>query len=90
MPVSIDVSEQRLTLAGELLSPGRDFQALLASESGHFAGEVVFAGYGISDAAAGWDDYAWVPEGAVVLVLEGRPPRPASRSSAGPRSRGAR
>ncbi len=76
MPVSIDVSEQRLTLGGELLSPGRDFQALLASESGHFAGEVVFAGYGISDTASGWDDYAWVPGGAIVLVLEGRPRAP--------------
>jgi hypothetical protein len=84
MPVSIDVSEQRLTLGGELLSPGRDFQALLASESGHFAGEVVFAGYGISDAASGWDDYAWVPEGAIVLVLEGRPHAPGFEEPRGP------
>ena len=77
MPVSIAVAEQRLTLGGELLAPERDFRALLRSESGHFAGELVFAGFGISDPATGWDDYARIrADGAVLLVLDGRPSGP--------------
>jgi hypothetical protein len=78
MPVSIAVAKQQLTLGGEPLTPERDFHALLASESGHFAGEVVFAGFGISDPATGWDDYARIrAEDAVLLVLDGRPSGPA-------------
>lgn len=74
MPVSLSISEQRLALAGRALAPGRDFRALLVSESGAFAGEIVFAGYGISDEATGWDDYRDVSaKDAVVLVLDGRP-----------------
>jgi hypothetical protein len=74
MPVSIAVTEQRLTLGGEALAPERDFHALLASESGSFGGDLVFAGFGISDPAAGWDDLARIrAEGAVLLVLDGRP-----------------
>jgi hypothetical protein len=77
MPVAIAIAEQRLTLGGELLAPERDFRALLASESGHFAGDLVFAGFGISDPATGWDDYARIrAEGALLLVLDGRPSGP--------------
>jgi hypothetical protein len=77
MPVAIGIAEQRLTLGGDVLGPERDFRALLTSESGHFAGEVAFAGYGISDASSGWDDYARIREpGAVLLVLDGRPRDP--------------
>jgi Zn-dependent M28 family amino/carboxypeptidase len=78
MPVAIAVAEQRLTAGGRVLAPGRDFRALLASESGHFAGELVFAGHGIHDPATGWDDYARLDaEGAVLAVLDGRPSGPA-------------
>ena len=77
MPVSLAVVEQRLTLGGEVLAPGRDFLALLASESGHFAGELVFAGFGLRDPATGRDDYAGIrAEGSVLLVLDGAPSAP--------------
>jgi hypothetical protein len=54
----------------------RDYRVLLGSEDGRFAGPLVFAGYGIDDDATGWDDWAGLElEGAVVLVLDGRPDR---------------
>jgi hypothetical protein len=74
MPVAIAVEAARLALDGEPLRDGRDFRALLASESGAFEGDLVFAGYGIHDPVTAWDDWAGLAlEGAVVLVLEGRP-----------------
>ena len=77
MPVAIAAREQRLTVGGQVLAPERDFRALLASESGHFAGEAVFAGHGISDPESGWDDYARLDaRDAVLLVLDGRPSDP--------------
>jgi hypothetical protein len=77
MPVSLAVAKQQLTLGGEVLAPGRDFRALLASENGHFSGELVFAGFGLRDPATGRDDYARIrAEGAVLLVLDGAPSAP--------------
>jgi len=77
MPVSLAVEQEALTVAGEALAPERDFRALLVSESGPFAGELVFAGFGIRDPASGRDDYAGLPaEGAVLLVLDGSPSAP--------------
>jgi hypothetical protein len=78
MPVAIEVAEARLALGAESLVRDRDYRVLLGSEDGRFAGPLVFAGYGIDDDAAGWDDWAGLePKGAVVLVLDGRPDRPA-------------
>jgi membrane-associated protease RseP (regulator of RpoE activity) len=62
----------------------RDWMPHGGSASGVATGEVVFAGYGVSDPAEGYDDYAGIDaRGAVVLVLTGPPPRlrapPASR-----------
>lgn len=47
------------------------------SADGEAKGKVVFAGYGITAPAVGWDDYAGADvEGAIVIVLDGVPPAP--------------
>ncbi len=52
----------------------RDFMPLGFSSSGAFAGPVVFAGYGITAADKGYDDYAGVDvRGKVVLALRYEP-----------------
>jgi hypothetical protein len=52
-----------------------DWLPLGLSGSGKFAGEVVFAGYGISAKDYGYDDYAGLDvKGKVVLVLRYEPP----------------
>ncbi len=74
MPVAIRVARQALSVDGAPLQPGVDFGALVSSADGEVAGEVVFAGYGISAPHSGWDDYAGLDvEGRVVLVLDDRP-----------------
>lgn len=74
MPVTLAVANETLTAGGEALAPGRDFRALLVSENGPFAGDLVFAGFGIRDPASGRDDYAGLrAEGAVLLMLDGSP-----------------
>ena len=51
-----------------------DFQPLNFSSSGKAAGEVVFAGYGITAPEYGYDDYAGVDvKGKIVLVLRHEP-----------------
>jgi len=76
MPVAIRVLRQELAAGGATLGPG-DFGAFLASASAEAAGELVFAGYGITSPHDGWDDYAGLPvEGRVVLVLDDRPVGP--------------
>src|SRR5262245_27577105 len=48
---------------------------LFCSAGGEFEGPLVFAGYGISDADLGRDDYAGLQaSGAVVLIVRGTPP----------------
>ncbi len=72
--VAIRIAKAELAVGGELLARGRDFEALLSSADGDVEGELVFAGYGISDPDAGWDEYAGVDAaGRVVLVLDDRP-----------------
>jgi len=74
MPVEIRVAEQRLAIGDAALEPGRDYRTLLNSADGELAGPLVFAGYGVHDAETGWDDWVGVPaDGAVALVLDGRP-----------------
>jgi hypothetical protein len=74
MPVAIRVAEAALEIGGRRLERGRDFEALLSSDDGELDLELVFAGYGISDAAGGYDDYAGLDvAGKAVLVLDARP-----------------
>ncbi|MHC4846521.1 MAG: M28 family peptidase, partial [Planctomycetota bacterium] len=52
----------------------RNWVPLQTALSGHVGGELVFAGYGISDPHGGYDDYAGLDvKGKVVLVLRGGP-----------------
>jgi Peptidase family M28/PDZ domain/PA domain len=74
MPVAIRIARADLTLGETALVRGRDFEAYLSSADGEAAGEVVFAGYGISADRLGYDDYAGVDAaGKVALVLDYRP-----------------
>ncbi len=74
MPVSIRVLRESLRAGGESFAPRRDFAALLSSGDASVRGELVFAGYGISAAERGYDDWARLDaRGGVALVLEDRP-----------------
>lgn len=57
-----------------LLSFTQDFQPLNFSGNGRAAGEVVFAGYGITAPEYGYDDYAGIDaRGKIVLILRHEP-----------------
>ncbi|HBZ70605.1 MAG TPA: hypothetical protein DEP35_13100, partial [Deltaproteobacteria bacterium] len=58
MPIAIRIARADLALGEQALVRGRDFEAYLSSADGEAAGEVVFAGYGISAERLGYDDYA--------------------------------
>ncbi len=74
MPVSIRVAEARLEAEGREFARGTEFEAFSGSADGDVTGELVFAGYGVSDSASGYDDYADLDvEGKVVLVLSHGP-----------------
>ncbi len=64
------------TLNGETrLEPGDDYLPVNFSSSGLAAGEVVFAGYGITAEEKGYDDYFHLHvEGKIVIVLRYEPP----------------
>lgn len=56
------------------LKVGEEFMPLAFSASGPAAGEVVFAGYGISAPELQFDSYAGVdPKGKIVMMLRGSP-----------------
>jgi len=56
------------------LAAGQDFQPLNFSGNGRAAGEVVFAGYGITAPEYGYDDYAGIDvKGKIVLLLRHEP-----------------
>ncbi len=74
IPVAIRIEKADLSVSGVALERGTDFEPLLTSHSIAVETELVFAGYGISDAESGWDDYAGTDvEGRLVLVLDDRP-----------------
>jgi hypothetical protein len=53
---------------------GSDFLPFAFSDDGDVSGEVVFAGYGITAPAVGYDDYAGLEVGGrIVLVMTGEP-----------------
>ena len=59
---------------------GRDWIAHGGSLAGEVSGEVVFVGYGITVAEAGYDDYTGIDvRGKIALALDGSPPHLASR-----------
>ncbi|MDP2884855.1 MAG: M28 family peptidase [Ignavibacteria bacterium] len=71
-----------LDVTGKLapMSLDRDFRPLGFSLNESFEGPVVFVGYGISDTAKKYDDYAGVDvQGKAVLVLRNAPPAGAER-----------
>jgi aminopeptidase YwaD len=62
------------TLSRAKLRAGEDFQPLNFSSSGKYAGEVVFAGYGITAKEYNYDDYEGLDvNGKIVLVLRYEP-----------------
>jgi Peptidase family M28/PDZ domain len=64
----------RLGVSPVRFEAGRDWMPHGGSSRGPVRGELVFAGYGVSD--SGHDDYAGLDvTGRVVLVLEGAPPQ---------------
>jgi aminopeptidase YwaD len=74
MPVSTRIESAELSIGEEALVRARDFDAFLTSDSGSATGEVVFAGYGITDPENDYDDYENVDvEGRIALVLSDRP-----------------
>ncbi len=72
----VDEAEMSLVLPRgdmELAAPG-DFMPLLFAASGDTMARVVFAGWGISAPALGYDDYAGIdPAGTFVLCFRGTP-----------------
>jgi hypothetical protein len=74
MPVTIAVADAQLGIEGVPLERGPDFEAFAGSADAELDAELVFAGYGISDAEAGYDDYAGIDvTGKIVLVLDHGP-----------------
>ena len=56
------------------LAPMADFTPMSFSSNGTASGPLVFAGYGIRDSAAGYDDYAGIDaRGAIVLIMRYSP-----------------
>jgi len=76
----------RLRLAGKFgqwtARISHDYLPVLDSSSVDLTGSIVFVGYGISDPARDWDEYAGQNvRGKIVLFLRGQPPREGMRVS---------
>ncbi|HVS19772.1 MAG TPA: M28 family peptidase, partial [Planctomycetota bacterium] len=74
-----DGGGSRLEAGGVVAQGAKDLVPLFCSDGASARGPLVWGGYGISNAEAGWDDYAFARkngalEGAVVLVVRGVPP----------------
>jgi len=66
--------------AGSPAEPGRDWTPHGGSLDGRVAGEILFAGHGVSAPEAGYDDWAGVDaRDRIALVLDGAPPHLADR-----------
>lgn len=66
--------ESRLTTLGRTLEVGADLAVVPGSGSGAVQGPIVFAGYGITDARSGYDDYKGLDvKDKLVLVLRYAP-----------------
>jgi hypothetical protein len=74
MPVAIAVTDAQLGIEGVPLERGPDYEAFAGSADAELEAELVFAGYGISDSEAGYDDYTDIDvDGKIVLVLDHGP-----------------
>ncbi len=63
------------------LTAGKDFVTLSYSGKGKAAGEIVFAGYGISAPKLNYDDYAGIDvKGKIVLIMKNHPEHDSSKS----------
>jgi hypothetical protein len=72
--VDPDPAKTTLVVKGNTLKLDDDFIPLRASGEGTADGELVFAGYGISDKARKYDDYANITaKGKIVLVMRYEP-----------------
>jgi hypothetical protein len=70
----LKLPENSLKLGSQTLVAGKDFSPLRFTADGQFSAPVVFAGYGVSDPKAGYDDYAGIDaKGKVVLILRFEP-----------------
>ena len=77
-----DGNSLSLEVAGKTVPAtlNKDFSPLGFSSSESFAGSVVFVGYGISDTAKKYDDYAKMDvKGKAVMVLRNAPPTDSAR-----------
>jgi aminopeptidase YwaD len=53
---------------------GTDYTPLAFSDNGTVSGEIAFVGYGISNPAAGYDDYAGIDvKGKILVIIRGTP-----------------
>ncbi|HOC23894.1 MAG TPA: M20/M25/M40 family metallo-hydrolase [bacterium] len=79
MLVTEQLERAKLTLKNGAFGPvdyqeGNDFTVYMNSGSGKVRAELLFAGFGISEPAMGWDDYAGVDaKGKIVLIQRGLP-----------------
>ena len=72
--VDPDPAKTSLAIGDRQLKLGDEFLPLRMSQEGEAAGPVVFAGYGISDAARHFDEYADLDvKGKIVLVMRYEP-----------------
>jgi Zn-dependent M28 family amino/carboxypeptidase len=70
-----------LTPAPRGLALERDFTPRAVSADGVAEGELVFAGYGITAPAIGWDDYAGLDVRDKIVLVLGGDPRPSDPST---------
>ena len=63
------------------LAFGKDFTPLAASQNGKFAGELVFAGYGIQAPDLKYDDYAGLDVAGKVVVVLRRAPKAGTKDN---------
>jgi hypothetical protein len=69
-----DPEKSAVVIGGEALKLGKDFIPLRASAEASADGPVVFAGYGITDRARHYDDYANIDaKGKIVLIMRFEP-----------------
>jgi hypothetical protein len=73
--------ENALAVEGVALALGQEWQPFTFSDTGVADGELVFAGYGITAAALGYDDYAGLDVKGKVVLVAGHFPREADAAS---------
>jgi hypothetical protein len=82
-----DGGESELAFGGQTLRGPQHLLPLFCSDGAAAKGPLAWGGYGVANAEAGWDDYAFARNnrslaGAVVLIVRGLPPRAGETASA--------